>query len=128
MYRIDDGTLKEIAEKVIRRNVEKLGHLNSCRIGYLYADKRKKHGQSLVYADTEKVNDKYKMLTNLDFIITFYEPNCIGISDKATETLMLNELNHVGFDAETGDCKIIPHDLEDFKNIIQEYGVEWINQ
>jgi len=126
MYTQDNGYLKNIAHNIISDRQTEFGHLANCKIGFLLSDKEKKSRGRLVYAETEKVNDKYKALTGLDFIITFYTPNCEGVSDRAMEILMLHELNHVGYDIEDESCFIIPHDLEDFKEIVDEYGSDWI--
>lgn len=126
MYTQDNGYLKNIARQVMEERETEFRHLKNCKIGFLLSDKAKKSKGKSVYADTEKVNDKYKVLTNLDFIITFYEPNCEGISGRAMAILMLHELKHIGYDIEDGSCSIVPHDLEDFKNIVDDYGTDWI--
>lgn len=128
MYAKDDDYLPSIARKIISERQAEFGHLANCRIGFLTSDKEKKSRGRLVYAETEKVSDKYKALTGLDFIITFYTENCDGISHKALEILMLHELNHVGYDPEDESCSIIPHDLEDFKEIVDKYGTDWIRR
>lgn len=32
---------------------------------------------------------------------------------------------HVGYDPETGDCTLVPHDSEEFIDIIRKYGIDW---
>ena len=40
------------------------------------------------------------------------------------KVLMIHELKHIGF--EPGKpFTIIPHDVEDFKEIIETYGMDW---
>lgn len=36
---------------------------------------------------------------------------------------MYHELRHIGI-GEKG-LKIVPHDIEDFKDILKEYGLDW---
>lgn len=124
-YKDSDGRLKDIAFNIIK-DKDELRHLTECNIGFLYSDKEKKSKGRLVFADTEKVNDKMKLLTGYDFIITFYRPNIKDISARALEILMYHELKHVGFDVSDGSCYIIPHDLEDFKEIVDDFGSDWI--
>lgn len=123
-YKTDD-TLAALADKVIQSRPE-LESLQYCRIGYLYADKEKKSKNKTTYADTEKVSDKMKALAPFDFVITFYQPSCKDLPADRMEILMYHELRHIGYDATEGNCWIVPHDLEDFKDIIEKYGTDWI--
>ena len=60
----------------------------------------------------------------MDFIITFYADSA-GIGEEYLKILMRHELMHIGYDGEKR--YIVPHDCEDFKAIIRDYGVDWIN-
>ena len=118
--------IAEIARKVIAEN-EKFHHLDdpNCRIAYQTADYAKINGQKIVYDDTERVKDKYKRFMPYDFVITFYWPNCEILSDEKLERLMYHELMHVGYDGESG-YSIIPHDVEDFRDVIDHWGLDWL--
>ena len=125
-YKKDDE-LEALGKKVIENNPV-FDALKYCRIGYLYADKEKTSKNKTVYADTEKLSDKMKALAPYDFVITFYEPSCKDLPPEKMEILMYHELRHIGYDAVEGTCTIIPHDLEDFKDIVEKYGVDWIKE
>lgn len=118
--------LAEIGKKIIMENEEEFQDLidYGCRIGYQFSDSPKKSAGKLVYADTTKVSDKLKGFANLDFVITFYSPNTEELSEEIMERLMYHELLHVGF--KEGVAAIIPHDLEDFKKVVEKWGVDWI--
>ena len=117
--------LRDIAQEVIDEN-ENLSHLKGILpgIAFQYSTEAKKNGKKVIYADTEKVKDKYKALLPYYFIITFYEPNVSELDDELLHVLMYHELRHVGWDGER--CSIIPHDIEDFKDIIDKFGTSWI--
>ncbi len=117
--------LRLIAQKLIRGNAEFACLADGCRIAYQICLKRKMGKGKVVYADAEKVKDKLKALLPYDFIITFYADGIV-LNDAIKERLMYHELCHIGFDKETGRYWIIPHDLEDFRNIIEKWGVDWI--
>ena len=124
MFRADDK-LKELAEQVMaeRPDLKKLSNPD-CRIAYLRCDKKKTSRGRTVFADTEKVGEKAKTLAQVDFIITFYDPACAGLSEEKMKVLMIHELKHIGY--EPGKpFSIIPHDVEDFKEIIETYGMDW---
>ena len=122
-----NNELRALADKVMSEYSD-VSHLkdHASNIQYLNCDlkKGKGDGSILVYADTQKVTEKYKTLTGFDFVITFYTPNTEGLDDKQMEILMWHELKHVGY-LDDGSCRIIPHDLEDFKAVIDRYGVDW---
>lgn len=119
--------LSDLAKRVIEKYPE-FAFLKeaNCRIAYQYSDKEKTSNGKTVYADTTKVSDKMKSIAPYDFLVTFYKPSVTGIGDEKMEILMRHELKHIGFDAVTGKCKILPHDIEDFEVIIKDCGMNWI--
>lgn len=119
--------LSAMAASVIK-DFEDLNHLDSpdCRIAYQVSDQKKTRGDKTIYADCEKIKDKYKAYMPYDFIITFYLPNCSGLSEEAMARLMYHELKHVGFDPKDDIYRINPHNLEDFRECIEKWGVDWI--
>ena len=104
--------------------------LQGCRIAWLASTKAKKSKNRIIFAECKKFDkDKLAWLTEqeYDFTITVYEPNCqdFYFDDRKYAILLEHELMHVGFDPETGDCTLIPHDAEEFKRIIAKYGIDW---
>lgn len=118
--------LRLIAENLIA-NEEKFESLREggCRIAYQYSDQAKKSQGKEVYADTEKIKDKIKQICPYDFVITFYTPNIDGLDEEHLSRLMYHELCHVGYNAEDNLFWIIPHDLEDFRDVVGKWGIDW---
>ena len=83
----------------------------------------KKKGDKVVMGQCEKVSDKHKWAIPCDFTITLFEPNIAGFNDLQLEILIYHELLHIGIDE--GRLFVKPHDLEDFKIIIDTYGTNW---
>ena len=98
------------------------------RIAYLSSDAKKTSHGKVVFGQCEKVPDRYKWAVPYDFAIVIYEPNVAGFSEEQLRTLMLHELMHVGVYA-NGDgeevYRIVPHDLDDFRSIVERFGMEW---
>lgn len=92
------------------------------KIGYVKSYE-KKQGEKVTYADCRKVPEVYKAYLPYDFIITFYERNTGFFNENQLKILMYHELRHIGI-GEKG-LKIVPHDIEDFKDILKEYGLDW---
>ena len=97
---------------------------NGIRICYLSSSKEKKAAGGIVHGECEKIADKYKWAIPYDFSITFYEPNNISLDEEQMKILMRHELMHVGQD-DKGNLRIVPHDVEDFAEILSEHGIFW---
>ena len=115
--------LRELGEKVIHTHIDLLSHIieQDIYIEYLECDKPKLKDGRRIWADTERVKEKYDALYPMDFIITFYGGD---VPKDKIETLMLHELLHVGW--EDGKAKIRPHDVQDFKVIVDKLGTDWM--
>jgi len=94
------------------------------QIVFLASDHNKKSGGKLVFGQCEKVPDKYKWGIPCDFTITIFEPNVVMFNEEQLKILIFHELLHVGIE-EDSKFTVKPHDLEDFKVIIQKYGINW---
>ena len=118
MYKTDKA-LQALANEVINAGMP---HLADARIAYLKSDKAKKTGSKIVFADCEKLSDKISALTGIDFVITFYADS-EELTMVGHRILMEHELKHVGWDGE--HKSIIPHDVDEFRDIIEKYGLDW---
>ena len=96
-------------------------------IAYLSSDLKKRDSGRIVHAQCELVSDKYKWGIPADFMITVFDPNVLGFSDEQMKILLFHELLHVHIDYKDGEEKysVNPHDLEDFKYIIDRFGTDW---
>lgn len=120
-------SLRNLAEQVMDKYPEfDVLKATAVSIAYQVSDKSKTTNGKRVYAETTKVPEKFKAIVNCDFIITFYvEPD--DLAPEKLELLMYHELKHVGYNPSSGSCKIIPHDVEDFSDIIVKHGFNWID-
>lgn len=115
--------LKQLGEAVINRFSElQFINIYGIRIGYVLSYENKT-GQKIVYADCRKLGEVYKAFLPFDFVITFYYFNTEMLNDNQKKILMLHELKHIQIN-ERG-LSVKPHDIEDFKDILEKYGNEW---
>lgn len=109
--------------------IEELHYIKECDIQFvvLTSDEEKKKAGKIVYADCRKVNKYYEWCCPYDFLITMYMPNCELLSDEQTNILLWHELKHIGVDMSNGEpvYMVNPHDIEDFKSIIDRFGYDW---
>ena len=119
----------EIGARVIEEEDSLIDLRNSqATIVYLTSEKQKNAKGKVVCAECEKVPDKYKWSIPADFTITVFLPNVEGFSEEQKRILMFHELKHVGivFNADGSETySTVPHDYEDFKEIIDRYGTDW---
>ncbi len=117
---------EKMAQEVIEEHPA-LDWLKNMRIGYVVSSKDKKGNGKLTLGECIRVKDVYKVFMPYDFIIVMYDRNMVGFSDYQRRIVMHHELLHIGVDESNGEPKyvIIPHDIEDFRTIIDEYGLDW---
>lgn len=115
--------LKRLADKIINHFSE-FNFIKEIdiKIGYVISQQRKQ-GEKITYADCRKVQDVFQAWLPYDFIITFYERNIGFLNENQLKILMYHELKHIGVGMK--GLKITPHDIEDFKDIISDYGLDW---
>lgn len=94
-------------------------------IVYLSSDLQKRDSKvTETLGQCEKIQSKYKWGIPCDFTITLFEPNTEGLDDEQLRILIFHELLHIGIDFD-GKTFVRPHDLEDFKVIVDRYGTDW---
>lgn len=103
-------------------------HLNlrNAKIKCLFYDKPRKHGGKVILGTAEVVSPKFNYLTDIDFIISIYEGAWDIMAEQEKKALLDHELSHcfVGEDKQGNTVyKTIPHDFEEFKDIIERYGL-----
>ena len=116
---------QDIAKKIIR---EELPELRDVKVAYLASQKEKKSKRKIVFAECVKVNlDEYGWCCPYDFMIIVYEPHVAGFTDEQMRILLLHELMHIGIDQDGEEPRyyVVPHDIEDFRAIIDRYGLDW---
>lgn len=127
--REQSAAFEKIAEKLINTEKELAYIKNSqVKIVYLVSNQAKKSGAKVVHGECEKIPAKYKWAIPADFSITLFSPNNEHMSAKQFEILLFHELLHIGIEQEADGSEtysVTPHDLEDFKTIIDKYGTEW---
>jgi hypothetical protein len=116
--------LRELGEKITARFPEfDIIPAFDIKVGYAVSGKRKIKDGRLIYAECCKVKIPYNAWLPYDFVIVFYEPNVALMTDNQQKILMRHELKHIGI-GDRGLC-LVPHDIEDFDNILREYGLTW---
>lgn len=117
-----------IANRLIRTLPEfKAIRDTGVKIAYLASDEEKKKNRKIVFADCNLVSRRYKWCCEYDFFIVVYEPNVEFLSDQQIKTLLRHELHHVGidFDSDENQYYLVPHDVEEFWDIINDCGLRW---
>jgi predicted metallopeptidase len=119
--RIINERYAEIGQELIDSEPE-LSYIKDLDISiiYLSSEHEKKHKGKNVLGQCEKIQEKYKWGIPCDFTITVFEPNVEGMTTDQIKILLFHELLHIGEDG-----NIRPHDLEDFKYIIDRFGTDW---
>lgn len=117
--------MKKIAEAVIDEHLVEFQELDieKYKVAYLISDQAKTANGMIVHGECALVPSKYKWTCPYDFTITFFKPNIEHMDDEQLYILMYHELKHAGIKKEKP--YIIPHDLNEFKDIVNKYGTDW---
>ena len=100
---------------------------SNVEILFLASDLEKKSKKRVIFGECEKVPDKWKWSVPCDFTITIFEPNVERFTNDQIRILLFHELLHVGIEVDGNEEKYYtaPHDIEDFRTILDRYGMEW---
>lgn len=117
-----DGKMKHLARMVLRyrpelADVRVQAGINN--IGFVRAY-NKPAGKKAKFADCRKVTGPMRAFIPFKFIITFYDYNVSLLTENQKKVLMYHELRHIDTDG-----SLIPHDIEDFSDILKKYGLQW---
>lgn len=101
--------------------------VRNVRIDYIVSGKEKKRHGADVFGECKKIEEIYQLYTPFDFLVIIYAPNIIELSDEQKKILLYHELLHIGIEEKDGKLifRINPHDVEDFRKVIDQYGIDW---
>ena len=113
----------EVANELIE-TIPSLKHIKEAgySICYLVSDKRKKDKGKNVWADCAPVLEANKWAMPFDYLITVY-PDGQMLDDKNFKILMHHELLHIGLNGTT-----VGHDIDEFMEIADMYGLHWAEE
>jgi predicted metallopeptidase len=101
-------------------------HLATAKVCYLFRTKAKTNGSKVILGTASRMSDKLKALADFDFIIEIGYDEWRNLNITQKQALIDHELCHCGGeeDPQTGAMKwkILPHDLEEFREIVGRYG------
>lgn len=97
-------------------------------IAFMASTKRKTSKGRKVYADCKRVKgDIEEKFVPHDYIITVYDPNSRSFNERQLKILLWHELKHIDIEYK-GNAWVMqtkPHDLEDFRDLIDAVGPNW---
>lgn len=130
---MDSRTINEHYAEIGRELIETEPALEDIRnseatIIYLSSEHEKTSDGKAVLGQCEKIQEKYKWSIPCDFTITLFEPNIEDLTPEQIRIVILHELLHVGIRLDKDgneDYYVVPHDVEDFRLLIERYGIDW---
>lgn len=124
-WRLDDtGEVQEYVEKAKEKFATEFAHIIPEMIEYCFFSKE----NSKVKAKIGPIKGKYAMyVKNKNYSLEVHEETWEIYSEEERLYLIAHELMHIHeegfFEGMPGCKKTLPHDLEDFKSLVHEYGV-----
>ena len=129
----DNRTLSERYARIgaeLIETEESLAHIKHghATIVYLSSNAEKRSSGRDVLGQCERVPDRWKWAVPADFAITVFEPNVAGMTERQLRILIYHELLHVGISQNKDGEEVyrcVPHDLEDFRAVVDTFGADW---
>lgn len=124
---INDEYAKIAKDLIDSEDVLEYIRTSQATIVILSSDMKKMKDGKKVCGLCERIDEKYKWGLPADFTITIYEPNVRGFTEEQMRILLFHELLHIKIDYQDGEEKYStnPHDIEDFRYIIDRFGSHW---
>jgi len=121
---IEDEELNKLANKVIE---ERLDYLSTINIKFLLVEP---FISKKTVARCIRPNNELKHFGKFDYLVECSNAVWKVLDEKTKYVVMLHELKHIlVIMGENGpeEYKLAPHSINDFVEILNEYGVEWFS-
>lgn len=118
----------ELAWEVIReRDDLRWIEQTEITIGFLTSDEEKKRSGKVILGECRLVKSLYRDFVPYDYMIIIYEPNVARLTRDQMKILLYHELLHIDVREKDGEpiYKIRPHDVEEFREIVDQFGLDW---
>lgn len=114
-----DQSVIHTAEKIIK---EFHPELEKAKIGFIYRSEASWSSDKMVIGHAKKVSSQDHPFMDYDFVIWLAMDVYQKYDQKRREALIDHELCHC-FMTEDGEAKLRHHDIEEFKAIVERYGL-----
>lgn len=98
-------------------------------IGYVVSEEAPERNGIKTMAECIAVRkDHQRQFNPHDYLVKIYAPNVAYMNDIQKRILMEHELMHIRvYENSNGETKLgtNPHDVQDFRDIIEKYGMDW---
>jgi hypothetical protein len=95
------------------------------KIGFVVSFENKTKDGKATLGSCQKLNEVFKAYLPYDFIITIYKNNAYYLNSNQYKLLIYHELKHISIGMK--GLTIRPHNVEDFKDILKAFGLDWSN-
>jgi predicted metallopeptidase len=92
-------------------------------IAFVFRSVAQKQGERYILGQCTKVPAKFQPYLEYDYIIWLSEEDYMSMDDRAREALIYHELLHCKYNFEAGSWGIRPHDIQEFSQVIERYGI-----
>lgn len=117
VYEINPIDIMDLVRKIIEEKKFNFAEkMDLTEIQFIRVKNKKKRK----YADVRMVKYPTILFTNKKYLISIYDSFYILPKNKQ-EIVLAHEILHIDFE----NNKLIDHDIQDFKEIIEMYGVDW---
>ena len=118
----------QLAAAVIEEHADELAWIpENASVGFLESDRPKKKDGKIILAECIRIRDLFRVYIPHDFVIAVYLPNVAGMTEEQLKILLYHEMLHIGMENGRKGPRLVvkPHDVEDFRAVLERYGFDW---
>jgi predicted metallopeptidase len=120
-YEVADGSVRQMLERVINSFPQRFIHVNPEHVHIVFKDSEKSKWKARV----RLVKGLYQTLTNKPIAMEVWKADWLNSNEAQRAAVMYHELTHIAFDEEKGSYKLRHHDVEDFFDVVKEFGLSY---
>jgi len=120
-YRLDPEA-EHIAELLIPKYPDELGHIDINKIGFVRKDCKASKGNKKKFAVCKSIKQPTKAFCSKTWIIVTWGDNYRVLPLTIKQRVIFHELLHVPAGCDEG---VVDHDVEDFSYCVDRWGSKW---
>ena len=120
--------IKDLVDDIVEKFPNLFDHVDSSKISCIIAMAGNAPNKGRALATIRVINDKTRIATGTpyNYILEVYDANWNDQEDRQKQMVVFHELMHIEPEAEEDDPKLRKHDTEDFYEILNIWGIDYL--
>jgi predicted metallopeptidase len=119
---------RELSEKIIEKFSQTFAHIDVDKISFIIAMDGKAPNKGRTLAKIRIINEKTRIATGTpyNYMLEVYDSNWADQEYRQKQMIIFHELMHIDSAAEEDDPQLRKHNMEDFYEILDVWGIDYL--